>query len=131
MDPDRAFTEAGFDSLTAVELRNRLGAFTGQRLPATLVFDHPTPAALAAYLTKQVDGTADGGSVSAELDRLEALMSAADPADLSGIAVRLQALLAKIGQGPKTSGVDAVNVTERLESATDDEIFGFIDNELS
>ncbi|MFC5005004.1 SDR family NAD(P)-dependent oxidoreductase, partial [Dactylosporangium cerinum] len=131
VDPDRAFTEAGFDSLTAVELRNRLGAFTGQRLPATLVFDHPTPAALAAYLTKQVDGTADGGSVSAELDRLEALMSAADPADLSGIAVRLQALLAKIGQGPKTSGVDAVNVTERLESATDDEIFGFIDNELS
>jgi NADP-dependent 3-hydroxy acid dehydrogenase YdfG/acyl carrier protein len=60
--PDRSLHESGLDSLTAVELRNRLSALTGLRLPATLVFDHPAPRALADHLHRVLDAPVEASA---------------------------------------------------------------------
>ncbi|MFL5910810.1 MAG: SDR family NAD(P)-dependent oxidoreductase, partial [Gaiellaceae bacterium] len=62
IDPQRAFKELGFDSLGAVELRNRLSQATGLKLPTTLVFDHPSPAAVVELLRSKVAGGERAGT---------------------------------------------------------------------
>ncbi|MFE3029146.1 type I polyketide synthase, partial [Nocardia tengchongensis] len=67
IDAGRSFRDLGFDSLTAVETRNRLNTVTGLRLPATLVFDYPTPDGVATHILTQLGDNA----VSDSLSRLE------------------------------------------------------------
>ncbi|MFH9405367.1 SDR family NAD(P)-dependent oxidoreductase [Streptomyces sp. NPDC017638] len=84
VDPERAFREMGFDSLTGLELRQRLQAATGLRLPSTLVFDYPTLNALAGFLGEQVEGTSSGPAVPVPV----AAVADDDPIVIVGMACR-------------------------------------------
>lgn len=130
---ERAFQEMGFDSMTAVELRNRLIAASGARLAAAVVFDHPTPEALAEHLLGEVAPEAAGDPAQpllSELDRLEASLSAlaGDGRARSAVSVRLQTILSRLNEaaGPDESS----DVVSSLDSASADDLFDFIDNQL-
>ncbi|MFI1126942.1 type I polyketide synthase [Streptomyces hygroscopicus] len=86
--PDRAFRESGFDSLTVVELRNRLRSATGLPLPATLLFDYPTPAALAAHLRERLLGDAPDPAAEAGGTTTAAAPDGEDPIAIVAMAGR-------------------------------------------
>ncbi|MER6099214.1 SDR family NAD(P)-dependent oxidoreductase [Streptomyces sp. NPDC001728] len=144
---DRPFKDMGCDSLTLVELRNRIQTGSGLRLPATFLFNYPTPLAVVAQLhselapddedsdatTESIDatgGTAVPGLI--ELGRLEATLAEL-PDDTRDdirdeIVQRLQALVARVPA--QRAPADDMDLTERVQSASVDELLAFIDSEL-
>src|SRR5262249_28774023 len=124
--PDNAFQGMGFDSLTAVELRNRLAAATSLQLPSTVIFDHPSPLAVAEFLRdgllrKSVTGP---DQVLAEIDRLDLLLGAAELDDTGHALVR-----ARLRELAGTSGTVG-DSSSSLQDASTAEVVDFINSQL-
>ncbi|WP_228566899.1 type I polyketide synthase [Nocardia sp. SYP-A9097] len=123
---EQAFADTGFDSMLAVQFRNQLRAATGVQLPATVVFDHPTPSALVEVLYAELcSDTAAGARALTELERLESALAGLTPGIPGGreIAARLQQLVRRWTE-PEAPAPER----DLIGAATADELFDLLDN---
>nr|BAA76543.1 polyketide synthase [Micromonospora griseorubida] len=147
VDPKRPFQDLGFDSLLAVELRNRLQAATGLPLPATLGFDHPTPQTVVDHLAESLLSRPEGDPGEQALTGLDAVARALTKLgdeDIRRVVVRrrLAELLATVaGAEPDLAngggtgagvddGHDDTALVERLSGASDEDLLAFIDEQI-
>jgi NADP-dependent 3-hydroxy acid dehydrogenase YdfG/acyl carrier protein len=132
VDSDRNFGDLGVESLSAVEARNRLQAATGLTLPVTLVFDYPTPTAVANYLHDQLVGRVAAPPTTAvlsELERIDALLSAtADAQERIDVISRLERMLSKCRDS--WAPADEGDIRDTLQTASADELSDFIRTQL-
>ncbi|AQS66338.1 type I polyketide synthase [Streptomyces pactum] len=127
------FLDLGLDSLSTIELRNVLSRLSGLQLPATLIFDHPTPSALARHLDGRLADSGDGErtDVLGELRRLDSSLfsvSAGNGRLRAEVKEQLQAMLKQFDDGRDDS---SGRLADTLVSASAEEVFQFIDREFS
>ncbi|WP_040785691.1 acyl carrier protein, partial [Nocardia pneumoniae] len=127
---DKPFSDIGFDSLGVMEFRNRLKSAVGVQVPATAMFDYPTPMDLAGYLRQEIAPVEDPAKrIATEVDALARSFASAElsAADRSSLATTLSALLREL-EGRDAGDVDPGGDADHLDTADDDELFEFIDN---